>query len=112
MSDTTKREQIVEEINVTSTQDPLELNSEKTEPLRYTANPSLPQMDILIPTESVIQNSMHLRHHGKALSMLRDKYIKKRMKNHVIVNTVFGSKQFSDKVLGSPDRSENSLTKK
>ena len=55
MSDATKREQIVEEINVTSAQD-LELKSEKTEPLRYTANTSLPQMDILIPTESVIQN--------------------------------------------------------
>ena len=85
---------------VLSMQDSQEPNSEKTEPLGCVTEPSLPQMDISIPTESVIQNSMNLRHHGKALSILRDKYIKKRMKNHVIVNTVFGSKQFSDRVLG------------
>jgi hypothetical protein len=40
--------------------------------------------------------------------MLRDKYIKKRMKKHVIVNTVFGSKEFADKVLGPEDRNANS----
>ena len=58
--------------------------------------PLIPQVHKEIPSQIVIKNSMLLRKHTESLSSLRDKYIKKRMKKHIIINTTFGSKQFVD----------------
>ena len=58
--------------------------------------PLIPQVHKEIPSQIVIRNSMLLRKHTESLSSLRDKYIKKRMKKHIIINTTFGSKQFVD----------------
>ena len=84
-------------------------DSDKTTLLQYetgesdntaSANISLmPKIYKQLPPQAVIRNSMLLRQHAKSLSSLRDKYIKKRMKKHVIINTTFGSKQFTDMIV-------------